>query len=140
MPEDARVSQGNSKMTPEFPRINTARRACGQVDPAVPKATLLFHMVGVVVPRSVARVARLYRRSFNCAALVLLSGARGTHRQFETRIVFESGRRGKYRRDDDKGANRGCSRNVLKHHVHDEAPASEGYAHCCYHNLHALAG
>jgi len=54
MPQDARVSQRNSMMTPDF-HGSYRKASCGQVDPAVPKETPLFHMVGVVVPRPVTR-------------------------------------------------------------------------------------
>src|SRR5579864_9697058 len=39
------------------------------------KDTPLFHVVGVVAPRPLTRVARLYRRRLNCPALVPLRGA-----------------------------------------------------------------
>jgi len=93
-------------------------------------------VVVVMVPRPVMRIAvpwtmhwnevRLCRRGLGRrGALVLLRSAHGAHRQFETRIAFDIGCRGKRWDDDNEGTGRDQASSATKHDVHDEGSRKE---------------
>jgi hypothetical protein len=162
MPQDAPLSQRNNAVGYV---ISTAQTPQHRFAASVPNpkseppdwiggaAERLFHVMRVMVPRPVVRVmapwmviwgrVRLHRRGLGRrVALVLLCCAHRPHRQFETRVAFDIGCRGKRWDDDDEGAGRDQARSATIHDVHHEGSRKQWITPTSsfYHNLKKLTG
>jgi hypothetical protein len=152
MPQDAPLSQRNNAVASNFHGSNAAKQVCCSRDQAGLLDAQLFHVMRVVVPRPVMRVmaprmviwgrVRLHRRGLGRrVALVLLRGAHRPHRQFETRIAFDIGCRGKRWNEENEGAGRDQAGSATKHDVHDEGSRKQWITPTSfYHNLRGLTG